>query len=146
MIAEPHMFMRSTVLDSTMVHCTRVCGWAPHPPPIYLASTWCHSCDRCSQVFPVFCHSSASVYYTERKPKNKKKRGGLGTRLHEYLISLCSAYEPCPYASSALQQFECGNHTHTHTHTHTQWWCCNVLRGGGSRETSSLHRIHAPGA
>ena len=34
-----------------------------------------------------FHHSSASMYYTERKPKNEEqKRGGLGTRL------------PCPQA------------------------------------------------
>ena len=39
-------------------------------------STRRHSRDRCSQVFPGlprFSRSSASVYYTERKPKNKKR-------------------------------------------------------------------------
>ena len=41
-------------------------------PPVHLASTRCNLRDRCSQAFPIFHHSSASVYYTERKPKNKK--------------------------------------------------------------------------
>ena len=36
--------------------------------------------DKCSQAFPVFRRSSASMYYTEHKPKNKNG-GGLGTRL-----------------------------------------------------------------
>ena len=46
-------------------------------------STWSHSRDRCSQVFPVFCRSSASEYYAERKPKNKEQENGgsLGKRL-----------------------------------------------------------------
>ena len=42
-------------------------------PYVHLASTRRHSCDRCSQAFPVFRRSSASMYYTERKPKNKKR-------------------------------------------------------------------------
>ena len=46
----------------------------------HLVSTWRRSHGKCSQAFPVFRRSSASVYYSERKPKNKN-RGGLGTRL-----------------------------------------------------------------
>ena len=43
------------------------------PAYVHLASTRRHSCDRCSQAFPVFLRSSTSVYYTERKPKNKNR-------------------------------------------------------------------------
>ena len=44
----------------------------PLSPYIHLAATRHHSCDRCSQAFPIFCHSFTSVYYTECKLKNKK--------------------------------------------------------------------------
>ena len=70
-------FTRSAVLDFTgkklalWFYCTQVCGWAL-PPYIHLASTRRHSRDRCFQAFPVFHHSSTSVYYTEHKPKTKK--------------------------------------------------------------------------
>ena len=37
------------------------------PPNVHLASTRHHSCDRCSQAFPVFSRCST----TERKLKNK---------------------------------------------------------------------------
>ena len=47
------------------------CG--PLPPYVYLVSTRHHLHDKCSQAFPVFRHSSTSVYYTERKQKNKKQ-------------------------------------------------------------------------
>ena len=40
---------------------------------VHLMSTRRHSRDRCSQAFFIFLYSSASVYYTERKPKNKKQ-------------------------------------------------------------------------
>ena len=39
---------------------------------VHLTSTWHHSRNKCSQAFPIFCHSSSCVYYTERKPKSKK--------------------------------------------------------------------------
>ena len=55
---------------------------------VHLMSTRRHSRDTCSQVFPVFHHSSASVYYTECKPMNKKG-GGLGTRLQCYIQFIC---------------------------------------------------------
>ena len=42
----------------------------PLPPYVHFASTRRHSRDRCSQAFSVF--RAASMYYTERKPKNKK--------------------------------------------------------------------------
>ena len=42
---------------------------------VHLASTRHHSRDRCSQTLPRFSLSSASVYCTEHKLKNKKKRG-----------------------------------------------------------------------
>ena len=51
----------------------RLWTWAP---PFLLASTRCHSRDRCSQALHAFCRSSTSVYYTERKTKNKKRGGG----------------------------------------------------------------------
>ena len=72
------------------------CG--PLPPYVHLASTGCQSHDRCSQAFPVFflC-SSASVYYTERKPKSKKKNGGgLGTRLMQAFQILQGTVSECP--------------------------------------------------
>ena len=40
-----------------------------------------------SQAFPVFHHSSASVYYTERKLKNTKHGWGLGMRQHNIMDS-----------------------------------------------------------
>ena len=43
------------------------------PPYVHLASNRRHSRDRCSQAISVFLCFSASVYYTEWKPKNKKR-------------------------------------------------------------------------
>ena len=52
--------------------------WISAPSPyIHLASTQVMNETRTS---PFFCHSSVSMYYTERKVKNKNGRG-LGTRL-----------------------------------------------------------------
>ena len=78
---------------STIGTCSQVCGhihtcsWTSLPYITITStfastftSTWRHSRDECSQAFPVFCHSSASVYYTECELKNKN-RGGLGTWL-----------------------------------------------------------------
>jgi len=42
---------RSMIKSSTLFHVFE-CG--PLPPYVHLASTWRHSCDRCSQAFPVF--------------------------------------------------------------------------------------------
>ena len=39
------------------------CG--PFPSNIHLTSTWRHSHHKISQAFPIFCHSSTSVYYTD---------------------------------------------------------------------------------
>ena len=61
---------RSMMKSSTLFH---VFECRPLPPYVHLAPTWRHSRDRCSQAFPVFSRSSASVYYTECKPKNKKR-------------------------------------------------------------------------
>ena len=56
----------------------------PFPPPS--RPPHIHSCDECSQAFPVFfCQSSAPVHYCECKRKIKMG-GGLGTRL--YLLHL----------------------------------------------------------
>ena len=62
-----------------------VCYLNVDPPPyVHFASAWCHSHHKCYQALPIFCififfcHFSASVYYTERKLKNKT-RGSLGT-------------------------------------------------------------------
>ena len=55
-------------------------------PYVPLMFTWPYSCDKCSQSFPIFCRSSASVYYTEHKSKNKNG-GGLRTRLpHNHIM------------------------------------------------------------
>jgi len=42
-------------------------AWITHlesaPPYVHLSSTWCHSRDEFTQAFPIFGHSSASIYY-----------------------------------------------------------------------------------
>ena len=51
----------------------------PCPPYVHLMSTRHHSCDRCSQAFPVIRHSSSgSVYYCEHKPNTWGGGGGGG--------------------------------------------------------------------
>ena len=55
-----------------------VVGHRPHY--IHLASTRCHSLDRCSQAFPIFRYSSTSVYYCERKLKNGGRPGNKATQ------------------------------------------------------------------
>ena len=55
------------------------------PPYVHVVLTWCHSCDRCSQAFPIFCCFSTSGCYTEHKPNNKTGKG-LGTRLGLYVL------------------------------------------------------------
>ena len=87
-LARPQTFTRSWVLcltgkTPTLRFISHLLVVGDCPPYVYLASTWHHLCDECSQAFPDFCCSSTSVYYTERKPKNKN-RGGLGTRLRLY--------------------------------------------------------------
>ena len=76
------MFTRSTILDFTgkkltlsLIAHKLVDG--QRPPYVHLASTRRHSRDRCSQASPIF-RTFPLVYYTERKPKNKKKRGRPG--------------------------------------------------------------------
>ena len=44
------------------------------PPIVHFAFTWCHSCDECSQAFPVFHWSSAHMH-------SQTEGGDLGTRL-----------------------------------------------------------------
>ena len=46
-----------------------------------------HSHDRCSQGFPIFHHSSASIYYTEGKLKNKKQ-GRAGNEGRPHLMTI----------------------------------------------------------
>ena len=53
------------------------------PPYVQLMSTLR---DKCSQVSLHYCHSSASMYYTEQKPKNKKQ-GRPGNEAREMLTS-----------------------------------------------------------
>ena len=60
-------------LERSMMKSSMFFEHRPLPPYVHLASTRHHSRDRCSQAFPVFRHSTASVYYTERKPRNKKQ-------------------------------------------------------------------------
>ena len=52
--------------------------WA-RPPYVLLTSTWWHSCDERYQAFPVLRCSSASAYYCQCKPMNRK-RGRLGNK------------------------------------------------------------------
>ena len=65
--------------------CFVLCPTLALFPPTSTSHPPCHSCDRCSQAFPIFYRSSAFMCYTEHKPKNKKKKkkngGGLGTKL-----------------------------------------------------------------
>ena len=52
-------------------NCARLCldllVVRPHLPYVHS----CHSCDEFSQAFPVFCRSSASVYYCQRNRRAK---------------------------------------------------------------------------
>ena len=52
----------------------------PLPPYVHLASTRCHSRDRCSQAFPVF-RTLVLPCIILNKNRRTKNRGGLGTRL-----------------------------------------------------------------
>ena len=75
-------------LQCSMMNLSMFFECGPLLPYIHLTSTRHHSHNRCSQAFPVFSHSSASMYYTERKPGNKTW-AGLGTRLpHPYNVML----------------------------------------------------------
>ena len=61
----------------------------PLPPYVHLVFTWRHSCDECSQTFPIFHQSSTLVHYCERKWKVKtegKNGGGLGT---SFVLDYC---------------------------------------------------------
>ena len=74
-------FYRSRVVVSIMLmsgvqNCGRalermiqyiVLAVRPLPPYVHIASTWCHSRDKCSQAFPVLRHSTTPVYCCERK-------------------------------------------------------------------------------
>ena len=46
-----------------------------------------HSCDELARAFPVFHHSSAFVYYTERKLRTKKGPGNKAY-LHMFRVKL----------------------------------------------------------
>ena len=79
------MFTRSRVLCLTgkklaLRFIAPVLVIGHHPPYVHLASTWHHSCDRCSQAFPVFrtLPLPRIILNANRRTKN---RGGLGTRL-----------------------------------------------------------------
>ena len=76
-----------------------VCGPLPHLLYVHLTSTWCHSRYKCSQTFPVFHHSSAFLYYTERKLKDENREQGylqssygqLGVTLLNFVMPLADA-------------------------------------------------------
>ena len=58
----------------------------------HFASTRCHSFDWCSQAFPIFCRSSASVYYAEQT-KEQKVGAWPGTNARLFLrTTSCSEY------------------------------------------------------
>ena len=92
-IIQSARFKRSAASrDSQMIYTTPwalfklICSWAttgPASPMSTLASTWRHSRDDSYQAFRVFHRPSVSVYYCQRKPKNRKNGVGLGTRLHQ---------------------------------------------------------------
>ena len=56
------------------------------PPYVHLASTRCHSRDRCSQAFPVFC-ALPLLCIILNENRRTKNGGGLGTRL-----AICSEH------------------------------------------------------
>ena len=67
------------VLECLMMKSSALFECGPLSPCVHLTSTRCHLCDKCSQAIPVFRRSSASVYDTEHKPKNRNEtlqRGG----------------------------------------------------------------------
>ena len=47
-----HDLMNVWGLPGVCISC--IWMWTPPPPYIHLTSTWCHSCDRCFEAFPVF--------------------------------------------------------------------------------------------
>ena len=79
--------------SKTVVKCSNrwssVLFWqlGPSPPHIHFKSTWSHSRHECSQAFPIFHCSSASMYHCEWKWRVKIGGGGLGMRLHYTVLS-----------------------------------------------------------
>ena len=115
--------------------------------------------DKCSQAFPGFPRSSASVYYTERKPKNKKtgeawergyERGTCRPRcdtgspttqdVFRPLLGLISyvrttrRWELLPHARSALNGRHC---LYVHVHDATQA-LLHVSKRGLSANSNTL--------
>ena len=60
------------------------------PHGIHLTSTRRHSCDRCFQAFPIFCHSSCVVYWTQIK-EQKTVRPGNELRLLVVCLYACTS-------------------------------------------------------
>ena len=69
----------------------------PLPPYVHLASTRRHSCDSCSQAFPVF--ATLPLLNANRRTENG---GGLGTRL----IVLYLIGTPGEYTREKLKAYE----------------------------------------
>ena len=72
----------------------------PSPPHVHLASTRHNLRSRCSQAFPVFHHSSTSMYYTEHKLKNKKTgdawgRGYMWWPVDTWLTCFLTSFHNC---------------------------------------------------
>ena len=96
------MFTRSTILDFTgkklalsFIAHELVDGQRPPPPPP--TSTGCHSRDRCSQTFPVFCALPLFCNIILNGFRRTKNGGGLGTRL--ILMYLCQLYQYSGYCN-----------------------------------------------
>ena len=105
-------------LERSMMKSSTLFERGSLPPYAYLVSTRRQSHDRCSQAFSVFCSSSASVYYTEHKPKNKKNGEGLRTRLITHVIN---APGLPPSFLHTVQKLNMGRMLMT------SWWkCCSV--------------------
>ena len=64
-------------------HFLNLFAVGPHPPP----STWHKARDEWYQAFHVFRRPSISMYYCQQKPKNRKNRVGLGTRLDQHQLN-----------------------------------------------------------
>ena len=64
--------LKPSQLDNELIKDQQNRLWTP-APYIHLTSTWCHSSEECSQAFPVFHCTSASMHYCQRKLKSEKR-------------------------------------------------------------------------
>ena len=67
-------------LEHSMMKSSTLFECGPLPPYIHLASTRCHSCDRCSQAFPVLCALPLLCIILNENQRTKKKTGNTWER------------------------------------------------------------------